>query len=291
MNNDHNQSGMNFQSPDNDQVDVQQPQPGPESELEAEAPAKGMLADFWRALALLSRIPVFIPCDFSAHAMARSVWCWPLVGLFMAGIAIIPAYVMEILTGNVMIAAIVATFTLVVLTGAMHEDGIADCADGFGGGLDRQRKLEIMRDSRIGTYGVVALVLCLAMRIALLDAAGESGSMAVILIVMATLSRAAMPIVTYVFDPARQDGLGKSAGRPDIKMVSAGIAIALVLVVIVAGAVTAFMCLIAMMVGASVVGWIARYQIGGHTGDVLGMTQIISELFVGMAFIAILQIA
>ena len=74
-------------------------------------------------------------------------------------------------------------------------------------------------------------------------------------------------------------------------MVSAGIAIALVLVVIVAGAVTAFMCLIAMMVGASVVGWIARHQIGGHTGDVLGMTQIISELLVGIAFIAILQIA
>jgi adenosylcobinamide-GDP ribazoletransferase len=250
-----------------------------------------MLADFWRALALLSRIPVFIPCDFSAHAMARSVWCWPLVGLFMAGIAIIPAYVIEILTGNVMITAIVATFTLIALTGAMHEDGIADCADGFGGGLDRQRKLEIMRDSRIGTYGVVALVLCLAMRIALLDAAGESASMAAILIVMATLSRAAMPIVTYVFDPAREDGLGKSAGRPDIKVVSAGIAIALVLVVIVAGAVTAFMCLIAMMVGASVVGWIARHQIGGHTGDVLGMTQIISELLVGIAFIAILQIA
>ena len=80
--------------------------------------------------------------------------------------------------------------------------------------------------------------------------------------------------MTYLFDPAREDGLGKSAGRPDIKVESAGIAIALVLVVIVAGAVTSFMCLIAMMVGASVVGWIARHQIGGHTGDVLGMTQI-----------------
>ncbi|UKV14662.1 adenosylcobinamide-GDP ribazoletransferase [Thalassospiraceae bacterium SW-3-3] len=286
MNNDHNQTGMNLQSLDDDQVDAKQPEP----QAEPEAPATGMLGDFWRALALLGRIPVFIPCDFGPKAMARSVWCWPLVGLFMAGIAIIPAYVTEILTGNVMVAAIVATFTLITLTGAMHEDGIADCADGFGGGLDRQRKLDIMRDSRIGTYGVVALVLCLAMRITVLGAAGESSSMAAILIVMATLSRAAMPIVTYVFDPAREDGLGKGAGRPDIRMVAAGIAVALMLVVIVAGALTAFMCLIAMMLGASVVGWIARHQIGGYTGDVLGMTQIISELFVGIAFIAVLQV-
>ena len=287
MNNDHNQSGMNSQNLDDDQVDAKQP----EAETETDVPAKGMLGDFWRALALLSRIPVFIPGDFSPDAVARSVWCWPLIGLFVAGIAIIPAYLAAVLTGNVVIAAIVATFSLVLLTGAMHEDGIADCADGFGGGADRQRKLDIMRDSRIGTYGVVALVLALVMRVAILGAAGDSGSMAAILIVKAVMSRAAMPIVMYVFDPARENGLGKSAGRPDIRMVAAGIAIALILVVIVAGAVTAFVSLIAMMVGASVIGWIARHQIGGHTGDVLGMTQVIAELLVGIAFVAVIQVA
>ncbi|WP_404423799.1 adenosylcobinamide-GDP ribazoletransferase [Thalassospira australica] len=287
MNNDHNQSGMNSQNLDDDQVEAKHP----EAETQADMPAKGMFGDFWRALALLSRVPVFIPGDFRPDAIARSVWCWPLIGLFVAGIAIIPAYLAAIVTGNVVIAAIVATFSLVLLTGAMHEDGLADCADGFGGGADRQRKLDIMRDSRIGTYGVVALVLALVMRIAILGAAGDSGSMAAILIVMAVMSRAAMPIVMYVFDPARDDGLGKSAGRPDIRMVAAGIAIALVLVVIVAGAVTAFVSLIAMMVGASVIGWIARHQIGGHTGDVLGMTQIIAELLVGIAFIAVIQVA
>lgn len=287
MNNDHNQTGMNSQNLDDDQVDAKQP----EAETETDVPAKGMLGDFWRALALLSRIPVFIPGDFSPDAVARSVWCWPLIGLFVAGIAIIPAYLAAVLTGNVVIAAIVATFSLVLLTGAMHEDGIADCADGFGGGADRQRKLDIMRDSRIGTYGVVALVLALVMRVAILGAAGDSGSMAAILIVKAVMSRAAMPIVMYVFDPARENGLGKSAGRPDIRMVAAGIAIALILVVIVAGAVTAFVSLIAMMVGASVIGWIARHQIGGHTGDVLGMTQVIAELLVGIAFVAVIQVA
>ncbi len=287
MNNDHNKSGMNSQNLDDDQVDAKQP----EAETETDVPAKGMLGDFWRALALLSRIPVFIPGDFSPDAVARSVWCWPLIGLFVAGIAIIPAYLAAVLTGNVVIAAIVATFSLVLLTGAMHEDGIADCADGFGGGADRQRKLDIMRDSRIGTYGVVALVLALVMRVAILGAAGDSGSMAAILIVKAVMSRAAMPIVMYVFDPARENGLGKSAGRPDIRMVAAGIAIALILVVIVAGAVTAFVSLIAMMVGASVIGWIARHQIGGHTGDVLGMTQVIAELLVGIAFVAVIQVA
>ena len=283
MTNDHNQAGMKSQSPDDEGIASKF-----EHDEDISAP-KGPVADFWRALALLSRVPVSATCDFRPVAIARSVWCWPLVGLFIAGIAIIPAYLTEVLTGNVMIAAIVATLALILLTGAMHEDGIADCADGFGGGQDKLRKLEIMRDSRIGTYGVVALVLCLAMRVAVL-AAAESGSMAAILIVMATLSRAAMPIVTYVFDPAREDGLGKGAGRPDIRMVAAGIAVALMLVVIVAGALTAFMCLIAMMVGASIVGWIARHQIGGHTGDVLGMTQIISDLFVGIAFIAVLQV-
>ncbi|WP_417812256.1 adenosylcobinamide-GDP ribazoletransferase [Thalassospira alkalitolerans] len=283
MNNNHKQSATKSQSPDASACDQRPPID------DGKIPVNGLLDDFWRALALLSRIPVSMRCDFRPEAITRSVWCWPFVGLFIAGVAIIPAFLTDILIGNSAVTAIMATLVLVLLTGAMHEDGIADCADGFGGGQDRQRKLEIMRDSRIGTYGVIALVLCLALRIVLLSLASDSGSMAAILIVMAVTSRAAIPVVMHFLDPARMDGLGKGAGRPELLMVVGGIGVALLLVLVVAGPMAVITSVMAMMVAVVLVGWIAKSQIGGHTGDVLGMTQIASELFVGIAFVAVIQ--
>ncbi|MFH1805847.1 MAG: adenosylcobinamide-GDP ribazoletransferase [Pseudomonadota bacterium] len=239
-----------------------------------------LVADFWRALTLLSRVPVAGRGDFRPQMIARSVWCWPLVGLFLAGIAIVPATLAALAGLPSMIVAIIASLVLVLVSGAMHEDGMADCADGFGGGADRDGKLAIMRDSRIGSYGVVALIFVFALRLVLLGAAADAGAAAVILVVAAMGSRAAMPVVMMWLDPARPDGLGRSAGRPGIKSVAAGLGITALLTLILAGVWGMLAVLVALIVAAAVMGGVARQQIGGHTGDVLGATQIVAEIFI-----------
>ena len=276
---DHNQNETNMQSSDG----------GTENPPEDSTFVVGkipVVSDFFRALVLLSRVPVFRINDFRPALIARSVWCWPLVGLFLAGIALIPAQLAAYLTESAVVFAIVAVFALVLLTGAMHEDGLADCADGFGGGLDRARKLEIMRDSRIGTYGVVALVLCLGLRIALLVRAADAGQAVVLLLVMAVVSRGVMPVLMTVLSPARDNGLGKNAGQPKWRHVMLGVAIAIAIVWLLSGPVVMGAVVVAAMLATALMGGIARWQIGGQTGDVLGATQMVAELFVAIGFVA-----
>ena len=266
---DHNQNETNMQSSDGG---TENP-PEDSTFVVGKIPA---VSDFFRALVLLSRVPVFRINDFRPALIARSVWCWPLVGLFLAGIALIPAQLAAYLTES----------ALVLLTGAMHEDGLADCADGFGGGIDRARKLEIMRDSRIGTYGVVALVLCLGLRIALLVRAADAGQAVMLLLVMAVVSRGAMPVLMTVLSPARDNGLGKNAGQPKWRHVMLGVAIAIAIVWLLSGPVVMASGVVAAMLATALMGGIARWQIGGQTGDVLGATQMVSELFVAIGFVA-----
>ncbi|MBC9180481.1 adenosylcobinamide-GDP ribazoletransferase, partial [Pseudoroseomonas ludipueritiae] len=132
---------------------------------------RSLLADFSAALGLLTRLPTgWLPQHNSAAGFARSIWAYPLVGLGIgaAGGAVMAAGLWLGLPP--LVAALWSLAATLLLTGGFHEDGLADTADGFGGGRDRARKLEIMRDSRIGSYGVLALVLALGLRAAALAA-------------------------------------------------------------------------------------------------------------------------
>ena len=278
---DHNQSETNMQSADSSPKSI--PDSGADAHDEVSP-----ISDFWRALALLSRVPVRGIEDFRAEVIARSVWSWPLVGLVLAGFAMLPAMLVYYLTANVLIFAIVALACMVLLTGSMHEDGLADCADGFGGGFERARKLEIMRDSHIGTYGVVALLLCFVLRLTLLSAAADAGQAAILFLVMAITSRAAVPAVMHILPPARADGLGKGAGTPSVTMVGLGVGLAAILCLVLSGVYVTIAVLVGGLLAVGLVASLAKWQIGGQTGDVLGATQIVTELFVGIAFIAIL---
>lgn len=278
---DHNQNETNMQS-------VDEPGDGRPSSDMPHNTGFPWPWDFARALALLSRVPVPGMGDFRPKMIARSVWCWPLVGLFLSGVALLPAMLAQYLTGNGLIFAIFAAISMVLLTGAMHEDGLADCADGFGGGVTRDRKLEIMRDSHIGTYGVVALVLCLALRLVLLETAAGFGQAMVFLVVVAVMSRAAMPVLMRLLPPARDNGLGKGAGRPGWMHVAVGVALAAGIVWFLAGVTVMLAVLGGGVIATGLVGLVAKRQIGGQTGDVLGATQLVAELFAGIGFVAVM---
>ena len=217
--------------------------------------------------------------------LGRTVRAFPLIGALL-GIAAGLAFAIATGLGlPVLVAGVIAIALLALATGALHEDGLADMADGFGGGHNAEKKLAIMRDSRIGAYGVITLVLVLAAKVGALADLADIGVVMSSLICAAAASRAAMPAMMRWLEPARSDGLGAAAGRPAAEHVWTGIVIAAILCVLL----LTWSGVVAMLIAAlsaMAVGVLARRQIGGHTGDVLGATQQATELAVLIAVAA-----
>jgi adenosylcobinamide-GDP ribazoletransferase len=169
-------------------------------------------------------------------------------------------------------AALLTVGATVWITGALHEDGLADLADGCGGAFERSRKLAIMRDSRIGAYGVLALILSIGLRGAAL----------------AALAAPAGPETAVVLAPARDDGLAAAAGRPGLTDALTAVALALALAALAVGPGLALGFALAALAAAAVTAAIAARQVGGYTGDVLGAVQQTAETAALLAAAALL---
>lgn len=232
------------------------------------------LAELRAALMLLTRLPVW-PGD-APPPVSRALWAFPLAGLAVGALALLVWQGAQVLDLPPVMAAVLALATMVLATGGLHEDGLADCADGLWGGRDRARRLAIMRDSRIGTYGTLALVLSLAIRGAGIVALGAGAGLALLLVSGA--SRAAPALLLATLPAARSDGLGHAASA------GAGAGGAAVAVGIAAACLLPFGLGAALLVGAGMAGLvlgfgrIARSRIGGQTGDVLGAAQQLAEI-------------
>ncbi len=222
------------------------------------------------AAAMLTRLPVGRIA--AAPPLARAAWAFPLVGLLpgLAGWAVFAA-----LGGPV--GAWAACLAGVLVTGGLHHDGLADFADGMGGGRDRAHVLEIMRDSRIGSYGVLALVLAVGLVAASVGAA-EPGPWPFLFVGVA--SRLAMLAAMVAMPPARADGMGRlGAGARGI-WPGAVLATALAAVT---GPVALAMA-VAAAAAALVLARLAARRIGGQTGDVLGAVQQGAEIAAWVTF-------
>lgn len=255
----------------------------------------GLLLDLFACLRFYSRLPMpTLAAETAPHAMpdvSRMARVLPLAGVFIA----LPAALILICAHRLGLpATIVAGLTLVALvltTGAFHEDGLADTADGFGGGVERSRKLEIMKDSRIGTYGGVALVLSLGLRWAALAALIDRGSFgaAGLLIAAAALSRPLGLLPLFALPPARSDGAASAAGRPTadafVTSLGGGAIIALLFGVSPAGVPLVLTACVVAALGALAVTALSRAQIGGQTGDVAGAAQQLAEIGFLLAFL------
>lgn len=245
------------------------------------------LHDLPAALGLLTRLPV--PVD-APRAMARgaaAAWAYPLAGAVVGAIGGVVYAVAVWLGLPAALAAGLAVAALVVTTGALHEDGLADTADGLWGGWTRDRRLEIMRDSRIGTYGVMALVLVIGLRTGAL-AALSPGTVWLALVGGGALSRAAMVGVWSMLPPARTDGLSATTGQP--RAVTAWLSLGLGIgIAALACGMAGVIAALTGLAGAVLVGLVARAKIGGQTGDVLGAAQQIAEIATLLALVALLQ--
>ena len=235
------------------------------------------LSEAHLAVLLLTRLPMPRLAD-PAPTLAQSVWAYPLAGLGVGAISALALAVLLALGLPPALAAGLAVTVQVILTGALHEDGLADVADGFWGGRERARRLEIMRDSRIGSYGVAALVLSLGLRwqaVAVLAAVSPvlAGTG---LIGLAMLSRAACGVVMAALPPARPEGMGRHAAGAAWPRVLAGGALATGACVGLGLPVGPVLLVQAALVLALM--QIARAKIGGQTGDVLGAAQQLAEI-------------
>lgn len=236
---------------------------------------------------LLTRIPVG-QVRGQVPSMAASAWSWPLVGLAVGGISAL-MYWLALGSGlPPVLAAVLAVLTGVMTTGALHEDGLADLADGFGGGRDRVRVLKIMRDSRIGSYGALALGFSLLIRVLALTSLDPcTGVWA--LIGLAAASRAGMPLALALMPSARSDGLGHAASG--VSRCAWLVAMALGFTALLPMGLSAALIAAAGMAAASAaVGLWAKVRIGGQTGDVLGAMSQIGELTGWLTLSALLSV-
>ena len=182
------------------------------------APAARDVAD---ALRFFTRLRVGEPGSSAPLDLGRVAWAAPVAGAVVGLIGALVLALTALLGLPPLLRAGLATTALVALTGALHEDGLADVADGFGGGATQARKLEIMRDSRIGAYGAIALMLALILRVGALAAALDGGfwRAALSLTLVSALSRAAALTPLALLPPARTDGAGAAAGRLELERV------------------------------------------------------------------------
>lgn len=243
-------------------------------------------SDLLLAMALLTRLPVSLPLQ-AGRAPGAAAWAYPLVGLVVAGVALAVGWVITWLGATAPITAVFVLLTSIVVTGAMHEDGLADCADGFWGGWTRERRLEIMKDSTIGTYGVVALVVSLMLRWYVLTTLIDKGALFGAVLVAAVMSRAGMVWVMHRLPHARQGGLSAQTGRPERAPALAAVVLGVVAAV-VAPEVSAIWLMFFAVLVVLAAGAIARRKIGGQTGDVLGATQQVLEITVLICFDAMI---
>lgn len=233
--------------------------------------------DLPAALGLLTRLPVPVDGARAAARGARAAWAWPLAGVAVAALAVAAGGAALGLGLPPVLAAAVVVAVQVAITGAMHEDGLADSADGLWGGWDRDRRLAIMKDSHSGTYGVIALVLSLIARWAAVAALMAAPGWGWAIVAVAATSRAGMAVLSGALPVARPGGLSGRVGRPPAATVRAAVGIGFVVALVATGGSA---LAIAVWTALVLAGWaaIARAKIGGQTGDILGAGQQLAEI-------------
>ena len=234
------------------------------------------------ALAFLTRIPLSPSEPIAFNAPAIGVW-FPVAGLFVGGL-VGGVYWLSAQLLPAAPSAVLAIASGVLVTGGFHEDGLADTFDALGGGRDREAALRIFKDSRLGTYGVAALILSILLRVALLGSLeATTGLFAVI--VAHSLARG-VTAATMGFAAPAAAGLGTSlmSGFTRSHAIAAG-AVGLAFGVLIVGLPAVIGCALAAVTAIALVRW-ATGRMGGITGDVLGAIEQFGEVAVLAAVVA-----
>lgn len=229
-------------------------------------------------LTFFTRLPLpvrFMPAQ--PMPLAALVWTFPLAGL-LVGLLSGTVYGLLHATGlSIALTTVLTVLFQILLTGALHEDGLADTADGLFGGKDKSQRLAIMRDSRIGSFGALALILSVALRTEALRSIVTPATVLTAMMAAGILSRGMIGLLMATLPGARDDGLAAWAGRPARTSLFTCLGLTLLLTLFLAN-ITGLLLLIAALLTTALIGWVAYRTIGGVTGDIYGAMQQCIEI-------------
>ena len=220
-----------------------------------------MRDDLVAAFMLLTRLPV-ARFGCGEQDLAAAVWAFPLVGMTIGALGGLVYWAASWLGSPPLLSAVWSLAAMLMATGALHEDGLADTVDGFGGGRTLSRKLEIMRDSRIGSYGALALMTA------------------------GLIARAAIILVLILLPAARPDGMGAAVGTHARAAANIGLVLAVAIPLLLLPFFKAVAVLLIAVAACLAFARLAARQIGGYSGDVLGATAVIVECVALTAIVA-----
>ncbi len=239
----------------------------------------GWAEDLRVAAAFFTRLPLGPAGAATGESLARALRAAPLVGLAL-GLLGAGAFALAHALGlGPLVSALLALALIAASTGALHEDGLADFADGLAG-REAAERLAIMRDSRTGVYGTLALVFSLGLRAAALAQIDSPGPAAAALVAAAAASRGLLPLTTLWLEPARPDGLAAMLGAPHQEAVVTAAALAALAALLLLGPSAGVAALALGLAALWGVAALARHRLGGYTGDVLGAAQQVVEVAV-----------
>ena len=244
------------------------------------ASISGLSTDLRTGLAFLTRLPMADSTPSTGSEVARASWTFPIVGAAIGAVGALVYWLADGLGLDPILSAILAVAATLLITGALHEDGLADTADGFGASASRERKLDIMRDSEIGTYGASALILSFMLRVGAVVSLAVPGLAALALIAAHVGARATLPVFMRLVPNARQNGLSANAGEPPQNSALIGVLLGLLALLLCLGFGATLIAALLLACAVGLVAWLCVAQIGGQTGDVLGAVEQVSEIVI-----------
>lgn len=236
------------------------------------------LARLAAALKLLTRFRIFQDRTWPEGVTQESMIWFPFIGAVVGAIGAAVDGIGSLAGLTPFVTAPLALMAMIWVTGGLHEGGLANAADGFGGGHDREEKLEIMQDSRIGTYGTLTLGLVLLTKAGALASLSTSETVFSGLLIACIWSRVLIPVVAAWLGPVNADEPSAQLGKPSGQRMVLSLIFAVLITLLLADFIAAGLMVGAGLVAALAVATVAQRQIGGFTRDVLGTTQQVVEL-------------
>ena len=254
---------------------------------------KAFKNEAWRillAVEFLTRLPVAPKSAYSEQRFSDSVRHYPLAGSLIGAIAA-AVFMVALIVFPQTIAVLLSTALTVLITGAFHEDGLADTFDGIGGGTTAEKSLEIMKDSRIGVFGMLALLAVLALKVTALSLM-PAEFVVLALIAAHCSSRWSSVIAIASSSYVRENGTGKptAAGisKPALLYASAVGVSPIVVLVLLGAPIAAAGAAAGLLLGHVLARLFFERKIGGYTGDCLGAVQQVSEVAMYLGILACL---
>jgi adenosylcobinamide-GDP ribazoletransferase len=233
-------------------------------------------AELATAFGLLTRMPVprwLLP---AVGRRSDAIWAYPLVGAAVGALGGAVYGLAHGLSCPPALAALWALAAMVLATGALHEDGVADWADGLAGGT-REQSLAIMRDHQIGAYGVIALVFSLAVRGTAIALIAKPGAAVSALVAAGAASRLSAVLLMAALPLARTDGLSVEVGSPSASLAATALGMTFAVCWLVLPFGMVLVVVLTAGLSAIAIGSLALTRLGGQTGDVLGASSQLAE--------------